>query len=347
MRTAENVCVSFCLLVSASTPVLAAEGRTPIYAPTVINASGKYVVTRNISGTGGTPAIQISANSVDLDLNGFVIDGGGSAGIQVLGGDEVRIHGGSIYNATVGVRFGPAGVYRSVLEDLNIHVPTVAGIRIDETNNFAIRRVLVSNGFPATGKIESCQLSGGGGQGISIGGGSSVTIEGNTVAGFTQEGIILDTCQSCLVKDNSVSLSGGNGGIYLNSAVGTSVVNNVSSVNRSNGIHLGSQARSTLVQNNVMSKNGSNPNPADGLRVDGWGAVIVGNTMNENFGIGLHLSSTSGLCTIGRNTARLNGGGAPAVCGGPPVLFFPDSCNGSAAGHSTFGDNLIPGPPPF
>ena len=62
----------------------AAEGRTPIWLPgTVINADGRYVVTRNIVGA-GLPAIEIQtpATRVELDLNGFAIDG--SAGMAML-----------------------------------------------------------------------------------------------------------------------------------------------------------------------------------------------------------------------------------------------------------------------
>jgi len=75
MRTLSKILAATGLLVAASTVTFAGEGRTPIYAPgTVITKSGRYILTRNITGT-GTTVIQINAQSVDLDLNGFVVDG--------------------------------------------------------------------------------------------------------------------------------------------------------------------------------------------------------------------------------------------------------------------------------
>jgi hypothetical protein len=43
--------------------------------------------------------------------------------------------------------------------------------------------------------------------------------------------------------------------------------------------------------------------------------------------------------------ARPTLGNRANTCSGVPTLFYPDSCNESANGPTSFGDNLIPGPP--
>jgi hypothetical protein len=74
----------------------------------------------------------------------------------------------------------------------------------------------------------------------------------------------------------------------------------------------------------------------------------VRNALFRNYGIGLHLTSSSQQVTFGKNTAHQNQAMAGGPCSGVPALFLPDSCNDSAFGFiRTFGDNLIPGPSPY
>jgi hypothetical protein len=90
----------------------------------------------------------------------------------------------------------------------------------------------------------------------------------------------------------------------------------------------------------------------DGLFVEGLQAMIDHNQLNANSRVGLNFQGP-GACgsTFGRNTARANLGIAAPACPGAPALFPPNSCNGAPAcganPQSTFGDNLIPGPPVF
>ena len=61
----------FALMALMAAPVWSAEGRTPVWTDgTIIGADGRYILTRNIVGVGGTPVIEIAASNVDLDLNG-------------------------------------------------------------------------------------------------------------------------------------------------------------------------------------------------------------------------------------------------------------------------------------
>jgi len=350
MRTVANVSVLSCVLVCASSVALAAEGRTPIYAPgTVITSSGKYILTRSLSG----PGIQINASVVDLDLNGFEVEANGGVAIQVAA-NEVRIHNGTLTNASVAI---DGGVTRAVIEDLRITTATIAGIRLNSVNNFMIRRVLITstgdgiriiNGSPSHGRIESCQLAGGSGRGISIDGASSSSIVDNNVTYFTDEGIYVGSCDACLVSRNTVTQSGGLGAIYLSGVGrGVALTGNTATANRSHGMHIATGARSTVVENNVLTENGSGPGGGDGLRFEGSTGKVVGNTMDANNGVGLNFTSTSYWVAYGRNSARNNSGtGTTPPCTGTPTLVYPESCNNGSS-NTTFGDNLIPGPPLF
>jgi parallel beta-helix repeat protein len=296
MRILSKILAATGLLVAASTVTLAGEGRIPVYAPgTVISSSGRYVLTRNLDGTGAT-VIQINnVWNVDLDLNGFYIDGAGAPAIQILNAGEVRIHGGVIQNSSVGIDFTQT-IVRAVLEDLRIASPLSHGIRL-QANDIAVRRVMVNQAggdgiqisavTPATGRVESCLVFGGAGRGIYVYGGSSLVLTDNVIRAPQAEGIYLDGCDGCLLKDNTVTQARGQGGIYVNFAQGSTLRGNVVSLNENHGIHVGQFGRDITVENNLMKSNGSVATPGDGLRFAGYGGTIVGNTMNSNMGIGL------------------------------------------------------------
>ncbi len=90
------------------------EPRTPISAPQTIDASGSYYLTNDISG-----AVDISADNVDLDLNGFTLSEGIPNGISINGRTNIRIVNGTIRAPqTAGV--GGGGVSDVHLQDLRI-----------------------------------------------------------------------------------------------------------------------------------------------------------------------------------------------------------------------------------
>jgi parallel beta-helix repeat protein len=260
---------------------------------------------------------------------------------------------------SIGIEFTPPGVYRAIVDDVRIMAPTVAGVLVDSANNFAMRRVQISNtgvgadgirvnnGAPAIGRIEACQLSGGGGRGISVYGGAGLAVVDNVVAAFTGEGIYLEGCDACLVKENTVTQAGGQGGIYVSFSRGVTLTKNVVARNKFHGIHVASTSTDARVEDNLSQNNGSAATPGDGILAAGLGGTVVGNTTNGNFGIGLHFASTAFNWTYGRNTARRNIGLGGAPCAGAPPLFFPNSCDDNNGGNTSYGDNLIPGPPLF
>jgi hypothetical protein len=81
------------------------EPRTPIRQPAtaagfpiVISAPGSYYLAENITGVSGKDGIDISANGVTLDLNGFVLAGvpGSGNGISGTTAANTNVHGGTV-----------------------------------------------------------------------------------------------------------------------------------------------------------------------------------------------------------------------------------------------------------
>jgi parallel beta-helix repeat protein len=348
------------LLVFSLPPALAAEGRTPVWLPgTVIAAPGRYIVTRNLFG--GAPTISITTGNVDLDLNGMTLDAGGVAApviVVVAGGTgDVVIHDGTVLNGGENIAITAPG-QRLVLEDLKIDGSNAAAIHIVDSQNFVIRRVTISgsNGpgiqvdGPLTkqGTIEQNLVRRTQASAIRVQGAASLAVVENRIE-ETQPvggvfGIQLDGCDSCLVAQNTVHNTGDTG-IFLRSFKGK-VYNNTVGKAGSHGIYLDPASSDSLVLNNVVSGSGAVLAGGCGLFVDGDRIMIEGNALNANSGAGLRLSAASILVTFGRNTARGNTGVGVGPCAGAPTLFPPNSCN-DGGGNTTFGTNLIPGPPVF
>jgi parallel beta-helix repeat protein len=354
--------------------VLAAEGRTPVFAPgTVLGADGKYIVTRNLAGGAGA-VITIGAPNVDLDLNGFLLTGAGGPVISVQPGmDHVSIHNGVLSGGTVGIEaLGPT---RKVdIEDVKIHNPTGAqGIHLGDVEGAVLRRNEITDtpsegiswdgpGTVKHGTIENNLLRRTS-AGIVVNNCSSVAILNNrleepgTGAGgaFPGNGIVLLSCQGSLVSENTIERSRVDG-IFLLNSKGNKLFDNVVRTSAGNGIHIDGGSTDTLILNNVASGNGTGllATGGEGLLVEGTQNLIERNELNSNAGFGLRFCIAGGSCanTFGRNMARGNGGALLAPCGpcgGAPLLFPPNSCNIAGCGvpNSTFGDNLIPGPPIF
>ena len=95
------ICFSLGFALLATTPLRTAEGRIPIFEPVVLTASGKYVVTRDITAPAGTRVIEVSGASTkvfEIDLNGFtltsdfiVIDANNVKSIVIRNGTEEEI----------------------------------------------------------------------------------------------------------------------------------------------------------------------------------------------------------------------------------------------------------------
>lgn len=363
-----------CILPLAVGAALAAEGRTPVFAPgTFLGADGKYIVTRNLAGGAGA-VITIGAPNVDLDLNGFLLTGGGAPVIAVMGGvDHVVIRNGILSGGTIGIDV--AGPTRKVdIEDVKIHDPSVQGIHLGDVEGAALRRNEITNtpsegiawdgpAFVKHGSIESNLLRRTAAAIVVTNNCSSVAILNNRIeepmnagGAFPGNGIVVAGCGATLISENTIERAAADG-IRVVASKGNKLFDNVIRACAGNGINIDPGSNDTLVLNNVASGNGTGalPTGGSGLMVAGTQNLIERNLLNGNAGFGLQFCIPGGSCnnTFGRNMARGNGGGVVGPCGacaGAPALFPPNSCNvgcPAATPNSTFGDNLIPGPPIF
>jgi parallel beta-helix repeat protein len=346
--------------LSVALPAAAAEGRIPVWAPTTLAADGKYIVTRDIMGTGAASPIVITAPNVDLDLNGFNVTepGGGFPVILIPGPIGVgNVHNGTLTMGSAGIDAPFAGVGgKLVLESLRIQGSGGFGIHSAIETNVIRRSVIEGTGGDGilidgpllhTGIIDGNVITSTGANGI-VHVGGNMTISYNSIAGPALIGILISPGSGCLVLENTVG-GAGTEGIVIRGSKGIKLFDNVVRESGSNGIHVDPGSTDSLILNNVSTGNGFALPPGNGLLVEGDQNLVERNTLNSNNCAGLFFTGLGCGNTFGRNMARGNVGAcALGACAGPPALFPPNSCNACAAPvNSTFGDNLIPGPPVF
>lgn len=117
--------------------------------PIIISAPGSYYLTSNVTGASGSNTIEIAADDVTLDLNGYSLIGvsGGKAAIAVpTSHKNIRIRGGMISGGVDAISTTPTASRNMILEDVTIEgisggiwQATPAGIA------YIIRRVHVRN----------------------------------------------------------------------------------------------------------------------------------------------------------------------------------------------------------
>jgi parallel beta-helix repeat protein len=373
LRSFVRISVALILFLLAGA-ALAAEGRTPVFlSGTFLGTDGKYIVTRNISGGAGS-VITIGAPNVDLDLNGFVLTGAGAPVISVVAGaDHVTIRNGVLVGGTVGIDI-PGATRKVDIEDVKIHTTGAQGIHLGDVEGAALRRNEITDtpsegiswdgpGTVKHGTIENNLLRRTS-AGIVVTNCSSVAVLNNrleepgTGAGgsFPGDGIVLAGCGASLVAENTVEKSKIDGILFV-AAKGNKLFDNVVRAAGGNGIHIDAGSTDVLILNNVASGSGTGAlaSGGSGLLIEGSQTVAEGNLLNTNAGIGLHYCGPAACSnTLGRNTARGNTGAVfPGFCGACAAFGAgatpPNSCNVAACGvpNSTYGDNLIPGPPIF
>jgi hypothetical protein len=169
--------------------------------PVSITVSGSYRLSSNlILPDANTDGIDVSANNVTIDLNGFSIIGpvvcpggpnfcsprGNGVGITSSNIRNIVVLNGDIRGMSVGIAL--PGSYNRV-EKIHVSENTLAGISL---------------GFNS--KVSSCLVNLNGGPGINVGPGS--TISENVVSGNVGIGMI-GNCIS-LIEGNTVTDNGGN-----------------------------------------------------------------------------------------------------------------------------------------
>jgi parallel beta-helix repeat protein len=208
--------------------------------PCTISVSGSYRLSGNLTVPASKDGIDVTANNVTIDLNGFSITAPGSSSTTPLGINAtnqaiVTIENGSVIGFGTGVMTGVFCIVRNLHADGNGSGINVGQASLVEgcTANNAINGIVAGN----NSRIHGCTINNAPPAGIdAISCGSACAISENTVNGFESNGIastagsvisgntvgsnavgIACSASGCLISGNTI---GGNTteGIFANDA---------------------------------------------------------------------------------------------------------------------------------
>ncbi|MCP3982138.1 MAG: right-handed parallel beta-helix repeat-containing protein [bacterium] len=367
MRQTQRLVLLCCVLTFATAQ--AEEGRIPIFEPVEFDGatgdfSGRYVLTRDITvASGFDPVIRFNGTgteTVDLDLNGFRVTHDGTAN-SVIFADDLRsltVRNGFVSAAGSGL-FVIGG--NCIVEQLIVEAGSAHGVWLNGPWTAVVRdNVVIAGGYAIfvesnagrpvkSARIEDNMLTDVGHTGIFVlsyqdSPFKSVTIRGNTAKhdgsppDIQDYGIRVTHVEGASVRENSIA-NFPRVGIDIFGSSGNAVTGNVVR-ECGDGISIRSTS-GALVADNVVSDNTD-----DGIQFSQTATrnVVERNVMINNERYGLYFESGSDDNTFGRNTARGNGGGSCTF--GTPICGTPDFCDGGTnINNTSFGDNLVPGPP--
>jgi hypothetical protein len=206
--------------------------------PATLNRPGRYKLSGNLVVPDGQDGLDVEANDVTIDLNGFTISsespGGARGGISVRGSDRTRIMNGTLSG------FGGFGVYLA-----------------EGDGNVVENMRIVSSGGPFWGAIYT--------------NGHQARIRNNTIANASF-GIV--DCGRCLIENNIITghsfygISAEGGQIVGNVIVGnaswglTSSGTNFPNVGYGENILVGNNGGNAQVHDNVFQLHPNVCNPA-------------------------------------------------------------------------------------
>jgi hypothetical protein len=330
--------------------VLGVAGSATIGGPTVGDAN--TIVASGLEGIklDSSAASVVQSNSIGLDSAGNTSDFGGASYANGTAGILVTNSAGNQIGA-VG-----AGNVVSNNDQQGILITGTPSIgNLVEANSVGLR----SSGSPA----------GNGGEGIRVQSGATFNIigsagAGNLVGANGDTGIeVADgTSDGNVVRGNSVGVSAGGSprgnaqdGISINSADSATVgglgagEGNLSSANLQAGIDVENDSENTTVRGNIVGTNAAGtlgfPNDR-GLRVEGDGVVVEGNSFAGNVDEGAHLDGGVNIRFEGNLVGR-SFAGSVIPNGGPGLEVSADdgpvSIGGPGAAANTITGNLGPG----
>lgn len=229
---------------------------------------GSYYLTGNLTGVSGKHGIEIAANAVTIDLNGFDVQGvaGSLSGIiaDTPADNDLAVLNGTIRN------WGDAGVNFFFSQPIGCRVENVLA-----SGNGSTGIVTSSNAA-----ITNCVAQDNVGSGISI---SSGVISG--CSAYSNAGTAgISPGSGSTVTDSSAI---GNAGIGISAGSGTTVTRCTARANGTSGI---STSSSCLVTDCDVTTNS-----ADGIRCAGSGSIIRGNVCASN---GLNAGDGAGIAVV-------------------------------------------------
>jgi len=246
--------------------------------PITIASSGSYRLTGNLVVASGTAsAVEVAADDVTIDLNGFTLDGTGSSGsgivvigakrnlevragtIRSFGGDGIKAAGADSHaHRVIAVRVlsnqGDGIDFEWSTSGRN---HTIEGCTVNENGGAGIRA-------GSTSRVERNTVRGSGGNGIEVG--EDSVISGNTVDGSTLDGI--QAHRDSLIAGNTVSQNLQDG---ISTAENSSVIDNTISGNNLYGLRCGPN---TGFRGNVFANNNGSGDEHDCAAAVNMGANL-------------------------------------------------------------------------
>ena len=313
-------------LLSAAAPLMAGEGRVPIYQPTTITQPGTYILTRDIAGT-LSDGIIIQSDGVTLDLNGHsILMSPGFNGIRVdLSGSPSLDAGVLIRNGRIlGGDTGILGVW--IGGSIGIREMQIGGTSSDGINITLAQVAEMLGGSPTT-EVSGVILEDILGDGIRLADprpspGCLVVLTGNTLEGIGGDGIILEGCGNGKIIDNVIDGFGQSGnpaaGIDIDDTAGLASPVVESNVIRGGGalsvgvlIDTGGPGLPFSIAGNTIVSNGQAgilvlagtgriadnivvSNAVQGMVIGGENVMVVGNHLADNGTFGIEFSNADG-----------------------------------------------------
>lgn len=292
-----------------------------------IDASGSYYLTGNLTGVNGKRTIEIAANNVTIDLNGFTLRGVNGS-LEAIGNDrtvsDLSISNGSIANyPDRGLNLtNVSGVTGARIERVSFHNCTTGGVQAGpQTHVESCTFINCSNALTATtgAIVRNCTFVGCDVQGVGVDAGSIV--EGCTfrpdAAGTSIALLGAATARNC-------SVSGGATGI----AAAANCLIEGNYIEETNQQGIWSQNGCRIVRNHLANMNLS------GIRHDGNYAEIADNMVtNVRFGAGvdrgIYLFGSATRNAVHGNTVTDCDVGIEAAAGGNAIYANALSTNTS------------------
>lgn len=318
----------------AGSAAKADEGRIAVYRTTEIAEPGSYVLTRDVSATGGE-TLRISSDGVVLDLNGHTLEANSANAITVADGvTEVTIRNGRITGASTGIAYATTSLRGRIrIENIDVVTPAAYGIYVSGA---------------ASVEIRSCHVTSPGLDGIYVDG-QSGSFGGrfveNTIEGAARDGMYLRGLRGGELRRNLISGAGG-AGIQLEgdsewSSGGNLVEDNTirAGGGAAAGIEIGTYSPTNIVSRNVVTGNGQ-----QGLLVASWGNRIAENEVSGNGADGVRIDGSYNV--IERNHLTGNQYGLRMACTNSKyrdnvmlgnTTFY---CTGPCCGTGNAGGNL-------
>ena len=253
------------------------EPRTPISSlPFYITNAGSFFFTTNLTGTANTNGITVTADNVTLNLNGFVLSGGGPSGNGIhVPGTVVNL---TICNGIIG-NWGGHGISAT-----NAAYGQFTGLKMYDNSADGMS---VGNAI-----VTQCIAIGNNGIGILTGGNSTIkdcVAQANGGGGINGSGVIAD----CVASSNGsgVGITAGTGTVIRNCSVqnngGGGIATAAScqvencTVDFNNGIGISSRY-STISDCTVLANSG------DGIQIFNYS--VVTKNLCQSDGTGVHVT---------------------------------------------------------